>query len=439
MRQAALLLWLLAGCARSPLPEVAETPVPTQQRALFWAQLATTATAPEPFPEALFYYGDTHFHSGFSGDNPHDQEPLQAYRSACERTPQLALRYGPRLGGFFLFLSDHITYIKTRADMDESRFQIMRRQADDPSVDRSGPGFTFTAFAGAELTGLGRAGHPEWDDKFGHLNLFLTDSVADFVENDVSSNWGGTQAMDKFSANPEHLGQFNHPGYGNEPRTGDDADHLYPYSPARDRVFRLIEVNDDRPAHWETGIAQYNVCLRQGYHVSPVVGTDIHNTKSGLTGQARTVVVMPSTLGLTLWERRAMLVHYLRLGRVFATESPTVEITWSLNGYPMGSIMQRPQQPSSLQLSVSCNNSHVARVELVGGIDSQMPAAKIDQESQCTAILYRWEPQRADFSSVQQLANKDLDKCAYVYLKVTLASGQRAVTAPIYLESEPVK
>lgn len=45
----------------------------------------------------------------------------------------------------------------------------------------------------------------------------------------------------------------------------------------------------------------------------------------------------------------------------------------------------------------------------------------------------------ADFSTVHVLANKVLDECAYVYLKVTLASGQRAVTAPIYLESEPVK
>lgn len=193
------------------------------------------------------------------------------------------------------------------------------------------------------------------------------DSVAGFVEKDVSSNWGGTQAMDRFAENPDHLGQFNHPGYGNEPRTGDDADHLYPYSPARDRVFRLIEVNDDRPAHWDTGVAQYNVCLRQGYHRSPVVGTDIHNTKAGLTGQARTVVVMPSTVGLNLWS--VAPCGFI----IFAWDECSPPRAHRRNHLEPerlshGPTTSRPQGAPIIELSASCNNSHVAMVQLVGGI-----------------------------------------------------------------------
>jgi hypothetical protein len=400
--------------------------------------LGSLAVQPDPFHDNYFYYGDTHFHSGFSGDNVGDQDPLQAYQSACQRTPELARRYGPRLGGFFLFLSDHITYIKTRADMDEARFQIMRRQADHPSVDRSGPRFTFTALAGAELTGLARAGHPQWDDKFGHLNLFGMESIREFVETDVSSNLSGTAAMDRFAAHPEHLGQFNHPGYGNEPRTGDDAQHLYPYTPQRDEVFRFIEVNDDRPQHWEGGVAQYNVCLRQGYHVVPVVGSDVHHTGAGLTGQARTGVVMPATLGLDVGERRALLMHFCRLGRVFATENPTLEVRWSLNGYAMGSRMVCPDL-GELQVDVSCNHVEVARVELLGDRDPGMPDGDIQREDQCTTALQVWQPMVEDFSTRCRVEGASLRRHRYVYLKVTLASGQRAVSAPIYLESEEVK
>lgn len=356
-----MLALLMVGCSTAP-PSVSDrpTPIPTVEpgRAVLWAQLA----APQP---DLYYYGDMHFHSGFSADNRGDQEPLAAYQSACQRTEQLAQRYGPGLGGFFLFVTDHIRYVKTRPDMDEEQYQRLRAQADDPGVDRRGPRFTFTALPGAELTGLARGGHPRWDDKFGHLNLLSPSSVAEFVETDVSANPLGGEAMDRFAADPTHLGQFNHPGYNGEPRTGDDADHLYPYTPERDVVFRFIEVNDDLPQFWEAGVAQYNVCLRQGYHVAPVVGTDIYNTKGGLTGQARTVIVMPSTLGRPLSERRAMLLEYARLGRVYATENPTVEILWSVDGYSMGSRLPRPRQ-AVVELRVACSNAHVARVELLG-------------------------------------------------------------------------
>lgn len=412
---------LLVGCAQSrPEPVVTYSPG------------ATASATPSTEGELLCYYGDTHFHSGYSADNRRDGPPLEAWKSAVARTPAAASHLGPWLGGYFLFVTDHVTYTKTRPDMNDALFQKLRAQADDPAVDRSGPNFTFTAFAGAEMTGLRRGGdYPYFDDKFGHLNFFLMDSIAPYVETDIANNQRGEVIMDRFSANPEHLGQFNHPGYGEEPRTGDDSHHLYPYTPERDRVFRFIEVNDDHPKHWEKGVSQYNLCLRRGYHVSPVVGTDIHNTKAGLTGQARTVLLAPSTLGKSLQERRSTLIAAARAGRVFATENQTLQLQWSLDGQLMGSRLERRDQ-GEVQVMARCANGVISRLEVAADRQPDVAEDKIDNEEQCTRVLARWNPGRDEFRGSRKVKLRGIH---YLYVRLWIETGERAVSAPIYLES----
>ncbi|MCW5867137.1 MAG: CehA/McbA family metallohydrolase [Candidatus Eremiobacteraeota bacterium] len=416
-----LLGILIAGCARqAPEPAVPYTPA------------VTTHPAPVSDEELLCYYGDTHFHSGYSGDNRRDGPPLEAWKSALARTPEAASHLGGWLGGYFLFVTDHVTYTKTRPDMDDALFQKLRAQSDDPSIDRSGPDFTFTAFAGAEMTGLRRGGdYPYFDDKFGHLNFCLMDSIAPYVETDMANNQSGETVMDRFAANPQHLGQFNHPGYGEEPRTGDDSQHLYPYTPERDRVFRFIEVNDDVPKHWEKGVSQYNLCLRRGYHVSPVVGTDIHNTKAGLTGQARTVFLAPSTLGKSLQERRSILIAAARAGRVYATENQTLQLQWSLDGQLMGSRLERRDE-GEIQVTAQCANGLITRLEVAADRKPDVSEDKIDNESQCTRVLARWKPGQCQFQGSRKVKLRGVH---YLYVRLWIATGERAVTAPIYLES----
>lgn len=430
MRYPSLLLGLLlSGCAQAPAPSVSITPEAAEPAA---QSLLAALPSQNPYQGLLAYYGDTHFHSGYSGDNQGDGPPLKAWQSALARTPEAARRVGPWLGGYFLFVTDHVTYIKTRRDMTDPLFQQMRQQANDPSVDRPGPEYTFTAFPGAEMTGLRRGrDYPHFDDKFGHLNFFLMDSIAPYVETDLADNLEGERVMDSFAVDPTHLAQFNHPGYGEEPRTGDDDRHLYPYTPERDQVFRWIEVNDDRPNHWDKGVSQYNLCLRQGYHVSPVVGTDVHRTEGGLTGQARTVILAPSTLGMPVARRRALLMDAGRAGRVYATENQTLLLQWSLDGYPMGSRLEKRSQ-GEVKVLVRCATSQIKRVELAADMKPEVAESQIEKESQCTRTLAQWEPAGSEFSVSQKVR---LSGVHYLYLRVWLGMGERAVTSPIYLES----
>ncbi|MBS2033803.1 CehA/McbA family metallohydrolase [bacterium] len=426
-----LALLLLSGCSQAPLAHPSapvETASPTA-----WVEPSWKPST-DPYAGLLCYYGDTHFHSGYSDDNRRDGPPIRAWQSALQRSTEASKFFGPWLGGFFLFVTDHVTYIKTRQDMDDALFQKARKQADDPSVDRKGPDYTFTAFAGAEMTGLRRGGdYPYFDDRFGHLNFFNMTSIAPYVEDDLAANAEGSEVMDRFAADSSHLGQFNHPGYGEEPRTGDDSLHLYPYTPTRDRVFRFIEVNDDRPAHWQKGVSQYNLCLRRGYHVSPVVGTDIHNTASGLTGQARTVIWAPSTLNLDLEQRRQLLLAAARAGRVYATENQTLLLQWSLDGYPMGARISRRAE-GAIKVRAHCVSGNISKVELVADTKPEVAEEKIDDERQCTRVLASWKADSTNFQASQQVR---LSGVHYLYLRLQVKSGERAVTSPIYLESPP--
>lgn len=428
MKRGWALAVLLAGCSHAP-PEIPQThpsvtPTPLVE--------PTSIPSQDPFAGMLCYYGDMHFHSGYSGDNSQDGPPLKAWQSALARTSEASKHVGPWLGGYFLFVTDHVTYIKTRKDMDEDLYQKMREQSNDPSVDRRGPDYTFTAFPGAEMTGLRRGGdYPYFDDKFGHLNFFQLDSLAPYLETDLANNQQGEEVMDRFAADPTHLGQFNHPGYGEEPRTGDDPLHLYPYTPERDRVFRFIEVNDDWPKHWQKGVSQYNLCLRRGYHVSPVVGSDVHRTENGLTGQARTVFLAPSTLNMTLDQRRQTLLEAARAGRVYATENQTLLLEWSLDGYPMGARIPRRGE-GEVKVHSRCYNGNIVKVELAGDKKPEVAIQKVDDERQCTQVLAEWKHNSTTFDGSQRVK---LSGIHYLYLRLWLNSGERAVTSPIYLES----
>jgi hypothetical protein len=382
--------------------------------ASFWA---AQASAEQPL---LVQLGDTHYHSGYSGDNRSDAPPEAAFRKAKVR-----LRSNPGVGGYFLFMTDHIQYTRTRPDMTEATFQQARVQADSSEFDvRSAP--TLTVFAGAELTGLRRArsGHPYWDDKFGHLNLLNPTSIADFVENSLSSNYDGQAAMDRYASVEGHLGQFNHPGFGEEPRTGDSENHLYPYSAQRDRTFRLIEVSNGSVSSWDKGMSQYNLCLQQGYHVSPAMGSDFHDTRNVFSWNG-CAWWTPPTSGKTLMQRRALLLEAVAQGRCYVTEDVHLRIFWSLDGRPMGSQLE-PRKQAQLQLKVEQMGGLPIRwVELLADAPSPRQAS---QESQVTRVLAHWDVEGPLCSQAQTV---DCDGLKYLYVRAQTKDGRRAASAPI--------
>ncbi|MHB1949514.1 MAG: CehA/McbA family metallohydrolase domain-containing protein [Gammaproteobacteria bacterium] len=421
----------------------------------------------DPYQGLKFYYGDNHFHSGFSGDNTDDDYPLMAFINAAQRVQKegadATLGGDPTddLGGYFLFMSDHVQFIPTRKDMTNSMYQVMRKEADDSRADLKGPHYTFTVFSGGELTGLARdfLGAMPWDDKFGHLNIFNLKDISNFTENELAWNIKGTVVMDRLTKEEDAIGQFNHPGYNNEPRTGNDSSSLYPYTPARDRVFKFFEVTDGHPNNWEIGAAQYNLCLRHGYHISPVVGSDIHNTKFPLLFKplspfksARTVILAPSTINMPISERRTVLLESIRKGLVYVSEDSNLQIKASMNGHPIGH--QFTTMPEVLEVKIDIKDPSPPEIDKLQSIEllqnkdctdgkKLLEDKDVTSESQCTKVIKRWtvNESKSEFSSdltqfhtTLQINTKDLGKLNYIYLKVVEQDGDRAMTTPFFFK-----
>lgn len=388
-----LVVGLLVGC--SPQPQTLTAPAPS-------------GPPPRPPKELTFYRGDTHFHSGFSGDNSSDGPPRQAFQAALGR-----VRPDPELGGYFLFLSDHIQYVNTRLDMDEQRYQEARRQADDKAFDVQGPKVTFTTFVGGEMTGLGRAGAAPWDDKFGHLNLFGLTTLQGYAENALGLNPRGQTVMDRFAQEPDVLGQFNHPGYDGEPCPGDSPSSNYPYSPARDAVFRWIEISNGDPANWEQGESQFYRCLDRGYHVAPAVGSDRHHCAQALE-VAGTFLLAPPSLGVPLAQRRQLLWQAARASRGYASEDPDLRIEWSLDGHLMGECVTPP--PARMRMQIRLR--HTAGQKL----------GTVELRQGPSAPLRRWHIPAASWQWEEAIPTQSL---RFLCLRIQTESGRRALTAPI--------
>lgn len=417
-------------------------------------------TASDPYQGLKFYYGDNHFHSGFSGENTSDAHPLEAFKNAAERARKLGsdtARGGDgtsELGGYFLFMSDHVHFIPTRNDMTEEKYQIMRKESNDSQLELAWLPYTLTIFPGGELTGLARNLKvvPPWDDKFGHMNIFNLTSISQFDENKLLTNIRGTDAMDKLAEHSNVVGQFNHPGYSNEPRTGDDANSLYPYTKERDKVFKFFEVTDGGDyKNWNQGVAQYNLCLQHGYHISPVVGSDIHNTKDALLFRtdakkiARTVIIAEATNNKNHEQRRNTLLSAVYAGRVYATENSNLHIKTSLNNHTMGH--QFDQIPSHLTFNVRVEDigkEEIKTVELVQNQKCSVQDKDVVSEDQCTKRIKLWSSDsdnenvfynnHSAMNATFDIDTKELSNLKYIYLKVTEKDGERALTTPFFFK-----
>lgn len=414
---------------------------------LYLISVSTCFADEDPYKGLKFYYGDNHFHSGFSGDNVQDAHPIIAFSNAAQQV----MRYGTNatmggdptedLGGYFFFISDHIQYVPTRLDMTNDLYQVMQHEANDPFLDLNGAKYTFTVFPGGEVTGLARniSTVTPWDDKFGHLNVFNLQTISSLITNGFIY-LKGTEAMDRLAKINGAIGQFNHPGYNNEPRIGDDANHLYPYTEARDKVFKFFEISDGQPNNWNAGVAQYNVCLQKGYHVSPVIGSDIHNTQRAFLFQppppfkaARTVVIAPPSLKMTHPNRRNLLLDSMRKGLVYASENSNLHVKISMNGFLMGHRFNDMPNKLTIRIDIEdLRNNPLKTIELVQNRKCIVPDGQVNNEQQCVKSIKSWSSDKTQFHVIYDIDPYTLFPLTYIYLKVTQANNDRAMTTPFF-------
>ena len=204
------------------------------------------------------------------------------------------------------------------------------------------------------------------------------------------------------------IGQFNHPG-----RSDCTFNQFDYWTPEIDKTMTLIEVGNknDRYDYY------YDIALSQGWHLAPTNGHDNHSGYPHSDNGYRTVVLAES---LT----RENIYDALRCRRVYSTEISDFKLTYTVNGQPMGSIINY-EMPSALDFEISIDSDKitsgtVSKVTVISGSSRGF-------ESVFTENL-------TGNSGVSFTLNNP--KRGYYYVRIETGDAKRlTLSAPVWIEA----
>jgi hypothetical protein len=294
--------------------------------------------------------------------------------------PHYALALAQAAGLHFYAITDHCWWLT-----DQEWTAILTQ-----TLAATSPG-QFIALRGVEWT----------HDTVGHINIFNTNALlrrTDPLFDELADvyTW--------LAANPTAIAQFNHP----DPTYGGTF-YDFAYHPAAAQTLFLQEIgnNAQRYTTYEPSFVQSNAV---GWRVAPTINGDTHTALWGSDTPARTGIVAP-----VLTE--AGLLDALRARRVFATEDRNLALALRLDGAWMGSVLTAS---GTLPLVVDF----------------------VDPDPEpLTVFIYDGNLLLASqsFSASTGQWNLAIDALPghYYWVKVEQADGDRAYSAPVWLDGQP--
>lgn len=159
--------------------------------------------------------------------------------------------------------------------------------------------------------------------------------------------------------------------------------------------------------------ATFTALLAKGYHTGITLDHDNHNTTFLRTTPGRLVVLAPA---LT----RADLLDAMRQRHFYASDDWNADVSYTVNGQPMGSIFTGQQTPSILVSYADADGEPLASLTLMRGV----PGSGVVAVAAATAATGA-----SSLSYVDPLANQST---AYYYAVLVQADGDRIVTSPIW-------
>ena len=238
--------------------------------------------------------------------------------------------------------------------------------------------------------------------KLGHINTFSTPGFQAWNQEAYRDRSTAlVNYYDTLTGVPDSISQFNHPG-----TDGGNFQNFGHYSEARDAVIQLLEVGTGADA-----FDYYFQALDLGWHVAPSNNQNNHGNQFGNESDCRTVVLADSLTEQGIYDA-------IRAYRVYATEDRDLEITYTLDGWPMGTLLEKRDVGSSVTIKVwvaDATDGSDCQAEVLGD-GGNVLAEKRLTEGSCTFTL------SSDYS--------------YYVVRITQPDGDRAVTAPVWIDGE---
>ena len=259
------------------------------------------------------------------------------------------------------------------------------------------------AIAGFEMT---------WSGGPGHINTFDSDGLVS-RNNAALNNKTGDAGMKLYYATinkGESLNQFNHPGT----TFGNFTDFSY-YDAETDAHMFLVEVGNGEgqigAGGYYPSYEQYTMALDKGWHVAPTNNQDNHKGRWGNANDARDVVLATDLSEESLYDA-------IRALRVYATEDKNLDLNYTVNDEPMGTIFTEAPEQLAVKVNVFDPDTHesIQKVELIANSGK---------------VAYTWD-NATEIATGELTATLD-PTFSYYYVRVTQADGDLAVTAPVWV------
>ncbi len=265
---------------------------------------------------------------------------------------------------------------------------------------------SMVALAGFEMT---------WSGGPGHINTFNTPGIVSRNNTELNSkeNDAGMKAYYALLSQEEgadSISQFNHPGK----TFGTFKDFSY-WDPVIDSRMYMVEVGNGEgqigAGGYYPSYSEYIKALDKGWHLAPTNNQDNHKGKWGNANDARDVILTDDFTEQGIYSA-------IRAMRVYATEDKNLEITYTVNGQQLGSIIT--EKPEKLNVSVTVYDP-----------DQTDSIEKVELVANSGIVAYTWSDP-ADLASGKVEAELD-PKYSYYFVRVTEGDGDLAVTAPVWV------
>ncbi len=254
-----------------------------------------------------------------------------------------------------------------------------------------------------------------WSGGPGHMNTFVTEGIVsrnNKTLNNKSADAGMRAYYELISREEgeEGITQLNHPGT----TFGNFSDFAY-WTPEADARTYLVEVGNGEGAIGSAGYfpsyEQYTMALDKGWHLAPTNNQDNHKGKWGNANEARDVILAEDFTEEGIYDA-------IRNYRVYATEDRNLEILYTVNELPMGTIIENV--PEVLNFSISIKDPDAA--DSIASVELIVNSGK---------VAYTWD--NAEELASGLLTAELEPEYSYYYVRIVQADKDIAVTAPVWV------
>ena len=356
--------------------------------------------------KSRLYFGQLHSHTQYS-DGAGSLESALAYIADLPESANVD----------FVAFTDHSNYFDKTGEVNpeaalydmskataysQDRWASYKNAVEVFNAEKSG---SMVALAGFEMT---------WSGGPGHINTFNTPGIVSRNNKTLNNKTddAGMKAYYALLSQPEgadSISQFNHPGA----TFGTFKDFAY-WDAVIDSRMYMVEVGNGEgqvgAGGYYPSYSEYIKALDKGWHLAPTNNQDNHKGRWGNANDARDVILTDDFSEQGIYQA-------MRDMRIYATEDKNLEITYTVNDMPLGSIIT--EVPEKLKFDISFYDP-----------DPTDSIAKVELVVNSGKVAYTWAKDELAKGTVSvELA----PEYSYYFVRVTEGDGDIAVTAPVWV------